>query len=362
MTMPFSLKPDTTAADVWPALLAHLLERRDLTSDAAAWAMRQVIQGEVSSVQLAAFLTALRAKGETVGEVDGFVSALLRAAQPVQVAGPTLDIAGTGGDGTNAVNISTMAAVVAAATGVRVVKHGGRAATATTAGSADLVQHLGIPLDLPPDRLAAIAVQAGITFLWAPRMHPGMRHAGPVRRELGVPTVFNLLGPLINPASPTHRVVGVADPRRLPVVVEVLRARGTSALVVRGDDGLDKLSTTTTSQAWIVRDGQASHETVDPRALHLPCPSPGALRGGDAQANARILHAVFAGQPGPIRNAVVLNAAAALVAARPSGSTLVEHLHTASVRCGEAIDSGAASATLANWISIANAPPERIRQ
>ncbi|GAA5200621.1 anthranilate phosphoribosyltransferase [Rugosimonospora acidiphila] len=340
----------------WSALLARLLSGCELSAASAAWAMGQVVRGEASPARLAAFLTALRAKGETAAEIDGFVGALLAAATPVRIPGPTLDIAGTGGDGTNAVNISTMAAIVAAATGARVVKHGGRAASSTTAGSADLVECLGVPLDLSPERLAAVAVEAGITFLFAAQVHPGMRHAGPVRRELGVPTVFNVLGPLINPADPTHRLVGVADPRLLPVIAEVLAARGARGLVVRGDDGLDKLSTATTSRVWRVSGGRAVPDAVDPRALGIPRPASGALRGGDAQANARTVHALVRGEPGPVRDAVLLNAAGALVAAAPAEATLVEQLRAAWDRCAEAIDSGAASQTLARWVTVASAP------
>ncbi|WP_344138328.1 anthranilate phosphoribosyltransferase, partial [Luedemannella flava] len=284
-----------TTPHTWPSLLADLLAGRDLTADAAGWAMGEVVRGAAAPAQLAAFLVALRAKGETAVEVDGLVVALLAAAAPVDIPGPTVDIAGTGGDGTNAVNLSTMAAIVVAATGATVVKHGGRAASATTAGAADLVERLGVPLDMPPTAHAEIAAAAGITFLFAAAAHPGLRHAAPVRRELGVPTVFNVLGPLINPARPTHRLVGVADPRLLPVVAEVLRQRGTSALVVRGDDGLDKLTTATTSQVWSVRDGRAALVCVDPRDLGIPRPAEGALRRRDAAANARVVHALLAG-------------------------------------------------------------------
>ncbi|MEU4425226.1 anthranilate phosphoribosyltransferase [Actinoplanes sp. NPDC024001] len=333
--------------NTWPALLTRLLANDDLTADAATWAMERVISGEAQPAQLAAFLVALRAKGETATEIDGFVTALLRAATPVRVPGDCLDIAGTGGDGTNAVNISTMASVVAAATGVTVVKHGGRAASATSAGSADLVEALGVPLDLAPARSAEIAAEAGISFLFAPRVHPGMRHAGPVRRELGVPTVFNVLGPLINPVAPAYRLVGVADARKLPVIVEVLRRRGANALVVRGDDGLDKLSTATTSQLWTVRDGVAAHDVLDPRELGLARPEPGALRGGDAAANARVMRKLLDGEPGPVRDAVLLNAAAALTTTGPVS------LPAAMARCAEAVDSGAAAATLKRWVEAA---------
>lgn len=333
--------------NTWPAMLTRLLAKEDLTEKTAAWAMEQVISGEALPAQLAAFLVALRAKGETAAEIDGFVTALLRAATPVRVPGESLDIAGTGGDGTNAVNISTMASVVVAATGVTVIKHGGRAASATTAGSADLVEALGVPLDLAPARSAEVAAEAGITFLFAPQVHPGMRHAGPVRRALGLPTAFNLLGPLINPAEPAHRLVGVADARMLPVIVEVLRRRGGSALVARGDDGLDKLSTATTSQVWRVRDGVAAHEVLDPRDLGLARPAPGALRGGDAAANARVMHELLAGERGPVRDAVLLNAAAALTTIR------TVTLREAMAGCAEAVDSGAAASTLKRWVEAA---------
>jgi anthranilate phosphoribosyltransferase len=276
-------------------------------------------------------------------------------AVPVSVTGPTLDIVGTGGDGTNAVNLSTMAAIVAAAAGATVVRHGSRASSSTGAGSADVVERLGIPLDLPAEDLACVAVEAGITFLFAPQLHPGMRHAGPVRRELGVPTVFNLLGPLINPADPTHRLVGVADARRLPILVEVLRARGASGMVARGDDGLDKISTATTSQVWTMHKGLVRHEVFDPGALGMTPPAARALRGADADTNMRVVHEVLTGRPEPIRDAVLLNAAAALAATTPSATTITERVRLAFGQCAQAIDTGAAADTLARWIAAAQA-------
>ena len=217
--------------------------------------MGRIVAGEATDVQTAALLTALRAKGETAAEVAGFVEALQISCVRVDVPGVTADIAGTGGDGTGAVNISTMAAIVAAATGVTMVKHGGRASSSTTAGAADLVEELGVTLT--PEDPARVAAEAGITFLFAPRHNPGLRHAAAVRCDLGVPTVFNILGPLINPALPRFQVVGVADARMAPVIAGALAAGGRSALVVRGDDGLDKLTTTTTSKVWTVRDGRS---------------------------------------------------------------------------------------------------------
>ena len=347
--------PARAAVESWPALVSRLVARRDLSSGETAWVMRQVIRGDAPPVRLAAVLIGLRVKGETAAEIEGFVDALMRAATPISVPGPILDIAGTGGDGTNAVNISTMAAIVVAATGATVVKHGGRAASATSAGSADVVERLGVPLDLQAEDLASVAVEAGITFLFAPQVHPGMRHAGPVRRELGVPTVFNLLGPLINPADPTHRLVGVADAGLLPVLVEVLRRRGASGMVVRGDDGLDKISTATTSQVWTVHEGLARHEVIDPSALGIARPAAGALRGADADTNARVVHEVLAGRSGPVRDAVLLNAAAALAVATPSDATVADRLRPALGQCAEAIDTGVAADTLTRWIAAARA-------
>ncbi|MFC7244973.1 anthranilate phosphoribosyltransferase [Catellatospora aurea] len=295
----------------WTTILSTLLARRDLTAAESAWAMTQIVRGEATPVQLAAYLVALRAKGETAVEVAGAADALLAHAAPVDFPGPAVDIVGTGGDGTGAVNISTMAAIVVAATGLTVAKHGGRAASSTSAGSGDVIERLGIPLDLPPARVAKVAEQAGIAYLFAPAFHAGMRHAGPVRRELGVPTIFNVLAPLINPARPAYALVGVADPRFVSVLAYVLAGRGCRALVVRGDDGLDKLSTGTTSQ---------------------------------------VVHALLAGERGPVRDAVLLNAAAACATADGDGD-LDERIAAALIRCAAAIDTGAAEATLHRWIA-----------
>ncbi|MEU8001685.1 anthranilate phosphoribosyltransferase [Catellatospora sp. NPDC049111] len=334
----------------WTTILSTLLARRDLTAAESAWAMTQIVRGETTPVQLAAYLVALRAKGETAVEVAGAADALLAHAAPVDFPGPAVDIVGTGGDGTGAVNISTMAAIVVAATGLTVAKHGGRAASSTSAGSGDVIERLGIPLDLPPARVAKVAEQAGIAYLFAPAFHAGMRHAGPVRRELGVPTIFNVLAPLINPARPAYALVGVADPRFVSVLAYVLAGRGCRALVVRGDDGLDKLSTSTTSQVVEVRDGQVRHAVLDPQRFGIARSAPGALRGGDAAANAAVVHALLAGERGPVRDAVLLNAAAACATADGEGD-LEERIAAALVRCAAAIDTGAAEATLHRWIA-----------
>lgn len=330
-------------------ILPRLLRRHDLTRDQAAWAMTRIVNGELTPVQVAGFAAALRTKGETAAEIAGLVAALQSSALPVDIPGPVVDIAGTGGDGLGAINISTMAAVVAAGAGVTVVKHGGRAASSTTSGAADLVEHLGVRLDLDPVAAARVAARAGITFLFGPRYNPGLRHAASVRRDLGVPTVFNILGPLINPAFPRHQVVGVADARMAPLVADVLAARGIQALVVRGDDGLDKLTTTTTSCVWTVRDGRVAASSLDPAGLGLARATLTDLRGGSAAQNAETFTALLDGQTGPVRDVVLLNAAAMLVAVDAVS------FPDALAVCAAAVDSGAARETLTRWVRASSA-------
>ncbi|MGW5363633.1 anthranilate phosphoribosyltransferase [Actinopolymorpha pittospori] len=356
-TGPQAPRPAERPTHSWADLVTRLLAGEHLSGAHTAWAMSQVVSGTATSAQVAGFLIALRAKGETGVEIGGLVEALLGHASRVRVPGTTVDIAGTGGDRSGAVNVSTMAAIVAAAAGARVVKHGGRAASSSTSGSADVLEHLGVRLDLPPEQAARVAVEAGITFLFAPRYNPGLGHVAAVRRELAVPTAFNILGPLVNPALPTHQVVGVADARMAPVIADVLALRGASALVVRGDDGLDKLTTVTTSRVWVVRAGVATSTRLDPRALGIPAADPGALRGGDAAENARVVEALLDGKPGPVRDVVLLNAAAVLAATDPTGAFdptpegLTGRLAAHLVRCAEAVDSGAARRTLRRWVA-----------
>ncbi|WP_438872993.1 anthranilate phosphoribosyltransferase [Paractinoplanes hotanensis] len=341
----------SSGTSCWAAVLSCLLGGGDLTSAQTAWVMNQIIFETATPAQMAGFMVALRAKGETPAEVSGLVTALRANATAVAVPGATVDIAGTGGDGTGAVNVSTMAAVVTAATGVTVVKHGGRSASSLTAGAADLVEHLGMPLDLTPQQAARIAAEAGITFLFAPRFNTGLRHASSVRRDLGVPTVFNLLGPLINPSDPRCQVVGVADAQMAPIVADVLAARGGSALVVRGEDGLDKLTTSAPSQVWTVRGGTVTTSQLDPRDLGFVRVQAAALRGGGAAENAGILRAVVSGERSAVRDVVILNAAAALVAADDRDASLLDQFIAATARCTAAIDTGAAKATLTRWIT-----------
>ena len=343
--------PASDAGRSWPQLIAALLRGEDLATGDTAWAMQRIMEGETSPAQIAGFLVALRAKGETVAEVTGLVRAMLDAAVRICVPGRTVDVVGTGGDRANTVNISTMAAIVVAGAGERVVKHGNRAAS-SACGSADLLEELGVALTLPPAAVAEVAEEAGITFCFAQTFHPAMRHAAAPRRELGVPTAFNFLGPLTNPAQPPAQAVGVADARMAAVLAGVLAGRGNSSLVFRGDDGLDELTTTTTSRVWVVHDGAVREEALDPRELGIePAPAE-ALRGAEPAHNARVARALLGGEKGPVRDAVLLNAAAALVALAPSHGSLAHQLRDAMGRAEEAVDSGAAAGALQHWVAV----------
>jgi len=353
---PHAPSPTAMSEYTWAQVLTNLLARRHLSPAAASWATDQIVTGLATPVQTAGFLTALRAKGETVEEIAAIADTVRQRAVPVTVPGPTADIAGTGGDGGSVVNVSTIAAIVAAATGVRMLKHGGRAASSATAGAADLIEGLGIPLDLTPQQAQQVALEAGITFLFAPQFNPGLRHAGPVRRELGIPTVLNTIGPLLNPAAPTASVIGVADARAAPLVAQVLAAQGRQGLVARGHDGLDKLTTTTTSDVWVVHGGRVRAHVLDPRELGFASAAPETLHGGDPATNAVTTRAVLNGRTGAVRDIVILNAAAVLVALDPGSGSLAdlkEAFAAAVVRCGAALDEGAAAATLNRWIGSA---------
>lgn len=340
----------------WPDILSALLEPRDLSVAESTWAMTRVMAGEASPAQLAAFLVALRAKGETVDEIVGFRDAILAAALPLPVDAHVLDIVGTGGDRHRTVNISSTASIVAAATGIPVVKHGNKAASSSS-GSSDVLSALGIDLRLGPDAVAETLQRAGITFAFAAAFHPGFRHAGPTRAELGIPTVFNFLGPLCNPARAEANAVGVAHLDRVPLITGVFRTRGATALVFRGDDGLDELTTTGHSRLWEVTRGDIHEHDLDPRDLGIPFASLDDLRGGDPEHNAGVVRRVLAGEPGPVRDIVELNAAAGIVAYRLSHDPalvqqpIVDRLAAARSEAAAAIDSGAASAKLEAWIA-----------
>ncbi|MGY1719722.1 MULTISPECIES: anthranilate phosphoribosyltransferase [unclassified Blastococcus] len=350
----------SSSAPTWPGLLNRLLAGQDLTAEDTRWAMREVMTGEATPAQVAGFTVALRAKGEAPQEVAGLAAEMLAQATPVQLPMDCVDIVGTGGDGAHTVNISTMAAVVTAAAGAPVAKHGNRAASSSS-GAADVLEALGVVIDLPADAVATCVREAGIGFFFAPVFHPGMRHAAAPRREMGIGTVFNFLGPLTNPARPVAAAIGCANARMAPVLAEVLAARGTRALVFRGDDGLDELTTAATSAVWTVRDGAVSAERVDPAALGIEAPAPDALRGGDARDNAEVFRRLVDGDRGAVRDAVLLNAAAALVAFDERPARLHDALAAGMERAAAAIDDGRAAALLDRWIAVSRevAPPGR---
>jgi anthranilate phosphoribosyltransferase len=330
--------------DLWPRLLSKLSAKESLSVDEAAEAMRAVMGGEATPGQLGGLLMSLRTRGETVDEIEGLARTMLAFARPVEAPIPVVDTCGTGGDRSGTFNISTVAAIVTAGAGVPVAKHGNRAAS-SHCGSADLLEALGVRLDLEPSGVAACLEDAGIAFMFAPVFHPAFGHAATVRRELRIPTVFNFLGPLTNPARPFAQVVGVSDPRMLPLMAEVLARRGTRAMLFRGQDGLDELTTSGESVVLDVADGRVRETTVDPLRLGLPTSAPDALRGGDAAASAEIARSILAGDRGPRRDVVVLNAAAALVVAGRA-ETLPGGLELAA----SAIDEGAAARTLERWV------------
>jgi anthranilate phosphoribosyltransferase len=277
---------------------------------------------------------------------------MLSHANRLTLNGVAVDTCGTGGDRAHTVNISTMAALVARGAGVTVVKHGNRAAS-SACGSADLLEALGVVVDLPPAAVQTALIDAGIAFCFAPVFHPAFRHTAVPRREMGVPTVFNFLGPLTNPAQPPAQAVGVMDARMASVMADVFAARGTSALVFRGEDGLDELSTNAPSRVWAVSGGTVREERVDPVALGLATPAANALVGGDAAHNAEVTRVVLDGTPGPVRDAVLLNAAAALVAADGvTGEPVTAQLAAALPRAAESVDSGSARAALEMWVAV----------
>jgi anthranilate phosphoribosyltransferase len=344
----------------WPALIGALVKGESLTADEAAWAMNEIMEGAATDAQIAGFAVALRMKGETPIEVTGLARAMLDHATPIQVPGRLVDLVGTGADGAHTVNISTMATVVAAAAGIRMVKHGNRAAS-SRCGAADVLEALGVVINLPPEASVALAEEIGVAFLFAPLYHPALRYAGPTRGQLGVPTVFNFLGPVANPARPQAQAVGVADRRMGEVIAGVLAARGSSSLVFHGGDGLDELTTTTCSSVWLVHGSAVAAAELDPAELGIPRARPEDLRGGDAAHNAAVARAVFGGEAGPVRDLVLLNAAAALAADRGVSrpEDLAGVMSEGLARAAEAVDSGAARALLGRWAEASRrlAPP-----
>jgi len=342
----------------WPTLLGRLAAREDLTSAEAAVALREILEGAATPSQMAAFIFGMRCKGETVEELTGMLEAMLKVADvvpvPEEIASRLVDTCGTGGDRAGTINVSTIAALVVAGAGVPVCKHGGRAASSRT-GSADVLEALGVEIALPPASVARCIEHAGIGFCFAPRYHPAMRHVGPTRRELGVPTAFNLLGPLANPGRARHQLVGVGDGRVAERLASVLGAAGAArAWVVHGDDGLDELSTTSGSRVVEWRadvagtdGGTLSTFSVDPAALGLTRAEPAQLKGAGPERNAEIVRDVLSGGRGPHRDIALLNAAAALVVVGEAAD-LADGL----ARAAESVDSGSAHRCLEMLVSL----------
>ncbi|WP_256840005.1 anthranilate phosphoribosyltransferase [Ornithinimicrobium faecis] len=347
-----SEEPTTT----WSDLLTTLCSGGDLSTQEAAWAMDRVMLGEASPARLAAFLAALRTKGETADEMQGLADMMLSHALRFEVTGPSLDIVGTGGDRAHTVNISTMSAVVAAGAGVPVVKHGNRAASSSS-GSADVLEALGIRLDATPEQVVRVFHEVGITFCFALTFHPSFRHSAVVRKDLGIATAFNFLGPLTNPAQPRYAAVGVADARMAPLVAGVFAGRGKDAAIFRGDDGLDELTTSGTSHVWWVHDGTVREFTLSPEMVGLSIHPVSELRGADAEHNAGVARRLFDGEQGAARVAVLLNAGTALAVAdtdaqHPQTQEEFEALIGSGVaRATDSIDAGKAAAVIDRWVA-----------
>jgi anthranilate phosphoribosyltransferase len=335
------------------------MSRQGLSAADTAWAMDEIMAGEATAAQLASFAVLLRAKGETPDEIEGLVQTMLARALPLEVTGRSVDVVGTGADRAQTVNISTMAALVVAGSGRQVVKHGNRASS-SVCGTADVLEELGVAIDLPAAGVAATVAETGIGFCFAPVFHAGMRHAGGPRRELGVPTFFNFLGPLTNPARVRAAAIGCADRVMAPVMAAILARRGDSALVFRGDDGLDELTTTSTSSVWVVTGGAVTETSLDPVSLGITPVSPAALRGADRVHNAGVVREVLAGRGEGARDAVLLNAAAAIAAFDGLALGALEAALADGLQVAAAsIDSGAAADLLERWIDASQRARQR---
>jgi len=321
-------------SNTWPQLIETLTNGLDLSATSAQWAMNEILQGNTEIPQIKDFLLALKAKGETAEEVNAFVGAMYQHSAPIEITERAVDTVGTGGDGFNTINISTTAAIVAAAAGAKVVKHGNRAATSKS-GSADLLEALGVNIDLVGDGVETV------------------RFAAPARKELGVPTIFNILGPLANPAKPKAAAIGVANDRMHLLMAQVLSAKGVDGFVFRGDDGLDEISLATSTSVLTIGQGNISSDLIDPSDLGISKAPITDLVGGDAQFNAGVSRAIFRGEHGAPRDAVALNAAAAIAAYKGEfAKSLAERMRDGYADAIKAIDSGAATALLANWVTV----------
>ena len=325
---------------------------KDLLPQEAQDLMREVLEGRADKEVLKHFLLALKNKGETAGEVTALVEQMYTHCAPIEIGERAVDTVGTGGDGANTINISTTAAIIAAAAGSRVVKHGNRAASSKS-GAGDLLEALGVAINLDGERVAKTVADLGIGFCFAPIFHPAMRFAAPARKELGTATVFNILGPLANPARPKAAAIGVANERMHLVMAQVLADRGVEGFVFRGDDGLDEITLATTTAVLTIGGGEISSDRIDAKDFGLANAPISALVGGDANENAAITKAIFAGERGAPRDAVLLNAAAAIAAFDGDTSqSLQERISVSLVKASAAVDSGAATNLLNQWVTM----------
>lgn len=332
----------------WPDLLGPLFAAQPITTEQAAWAMERIMEGEATPAQFGAFVGALRAKGETVEEIVGLVTTMRRFAQKVEVEGPLVDTCGTGGDRAGTINVSTIAALVVAGAGGRVAKHGNRAAS-SFCGSADVLEELGVAIGAGPGLVGACIEDAGIGFCFAQVFHPSMRHAAPSRKDIGVATIFNVLGPLSNPAGARNQALGVADPALAPKLADALERLAADHVLVFHGSGIDEISTSGPTDLWELKDGRVTASKIDAAEFGISRAAIDAVRGGTATENAKVALEVLSGTPGPARDIVLINAAAGLIAAgiAPGFSEGIE-------RAGESIDSGGARRALDRLVEVSN--------
>jgi anthranilate phosphoribosyltransferase len=338
----------------WDLILKSLSDKSDLSSEQITWAMSQILEGKASNDEIKQFLTGLKAKGESAAEVEALVAQMYSYSAAINIAERSVDTVGTGGDGANTINISTAAAIVTNAAGARVVKHGNRAASSKS-GSADLLEALGIKIDLTGAEVEQTVYKIGIGFCFAPVFHSSMKHAASARKELGVPTVFNILGPLANPAKPVACAIGVARAELLSLMAQVLLDQGKEGFVFRGDDGLDEVSLSTTTQVIQISDGKLTESVFNPADLGIASAPISELAGGDSAYNAQMTLKIFSGEKGAMRDAVTLNAAFAIAAFKADFNLpLQTQIANGFVLANKAIDSGAALSVVKKWAELTN--------
>ena len=333
----------------WPAIIGQLADSELLSSEQARWSMGQILSDSASKDQIKEFLLGIQARGESPSEVAAFIEVMFEHSAPISIPDRAVDPVGTGGDGANTINISTTAAIIASAAGAKIVKHGARAASSKS-GAADILEALGVNIDLDGAQVASTFEATGIGFCFAPKFHPAMRFAAPARKELGQASVFNILGPLANPAKPKAISLGVSKEKMIPVMAEVLMKRGTEGFIFRGDDGIDEITLSTTSTIVQINDGQMKSEKFDPQSLGIDRAPIESLVGGESEYNAAVALRIFSGEKFAPRDAVLLNAAAAIAAYEGDfGKSITEQLAAGYAKAAAAVDSGAALETLKNW-------------